>query len=97
MLKVRNRLPDPFAAEAVEAPKHQRIKLPVLGRLKHLVERLSLVPPLSAGLVIDVLAYKLVAFLLGELPKLSPLILFCLLPFARGNAEIEGCAFAHDA
>jgi hypothetical protein len=47
--------------------------------------------------VIDVFAYKLVAFLLYKLSKLSPLILFCLLPFARGNAKVEGCAFAHDA
>jgi hypothetical protein len=93
LLKIRDRLSDTFPRKAIQTPEDEDIELAIFSRLEHLIEGLPLPPPLSAGLVVDVLTGELVAFLLETFPQLPALIFFGLLAAHLRDAKVEDRSF----
>src|SRR5262249_41291869 len=83
------------AAEAIYRPRHGNIKLPPAGVLEQAIKTRPSISPLGAGytgIVINVAV--LPATPLGDLPKLTDLVLYGL-P-VRADSHIQRRALCHD-
>ena len=87
LAQVGNRLRDPFAAEAVQAPKEHEVELALRGVGEHLVERLALGAALAPALVVFVDAGHVVISLLAVRTQLPELVLCVLLAASRVETQ----------